>query len=1439
MKKIIEIIITLTLLLATNVFADKYCKDIHKYLFEEGVNLLENYKVYEEYQEYNAGVENPRYNKMKEGSWKEDEADWVYGYAESDGPSIYVTGVDDLSEVIMELFMKSITHFWDADNFVIHQTSGHNIVSGYLYNQEYIVHDIPSAVTKTYTTLFGYNHEIHYKRVNYTSWGDYQQFQLVNGGTVTLWSLGKVYKVSIESIDDYINNHNVYIVAHYNIQGQLVNYDPPYYVHMGDAMWGHFTSQNPDWEYSYLGRIIHLIGDMAVPAHVHNDNHAPNFDLGGWDTSACDEYEGWDDTYDPFIGTLMYPAGGYLGNNVDLIEMWDAETTLQEYGGLIDVPSDYEDEDFLFDLFYSINQVTDMFASDDLDGDCNAHPDHPFSEYPFIQEMQDKFENEVLPNFPNIQNSHEITDTGEREAIRDFCIPSAIRGIATFLEWYAQINNFTPIAVYYRPVAGHVALDGGSGNITDVSITFDKQGSGEDFTIHPNANGNFSTTLFTDQFGTYDIIYSLGNYLTVTLNNIQIEGGEDILQLPNVMLSQSGCIAGHVTLSGGGDNARPVTDVTIKAGDYSTNPDENGDYVLQVTIGTYDVKAFLPAYSFGIENDIVIEAGTTTTVDFTLHYTGYIFVSQDEDWHFTTIQDGIDAALDGEIVLVDDGIYYESGLSWFTWDFWTKHITVRSIHGPENCIIDVGGGTHGFFFEEDYTYSSSDVIDGFTIRNAEGSGIWIGNGSPTIRNNIIRECGYEYSYNDPHYLLGGGIHCKGSGTITGNIIEDNINACCGGEPDEVSYGGGIYIETEETDTVKVIGNTIRGNAAFEGGGIYATGTGEVVIDNNEITENSYADPGYPWIGYGAGITCQNCTSVKINYNLIHHNIEGPYGANNVVYINTYYPGPLDADVEITNNTIANNNNMNAVTLSLRTGNICTLTNNIIAYNHYGIYRYFGPHPIITYCNVWGNEEDYHGTNPGENCISEDPHFFDPANGNYSLIWNEDTFSPCIDTGDPDTDWDTDNTPPDMGAIPAISHDYFYNQYDGGVIDHIEWISFPALNRITTGYTEALGLLQRQELIDDDQYSTDDILDHVVFEDEEQIYFYNESWINELQPDGYLHSYQGYKIVLQEGYTSADIGISGTWEDESEPIQLYANKANWVGCYLEEPATLRDAFDSIWDEWISIKSEHWAIFREWEEEEIRGTVNPGELYIITVENDCELIWNESSPPVPPYRKEMTDYFSYEEKLDYMPILVDTVYGDTAVAELGVYYEDECIGASKVTDGYPVQILAYTPESGSKDGGNGLEFMLYYGSSKNKAKVVTNYTVFNRETSAFVSKPVYYDRDDFVRVRLNTEGHQPEYEFALMNNYPNPVHNGLTNISFALPKDDKNAEIQIFNIKGQLVKSVDCNGIVDSGNGQYTITWDCHDNNGKEVSNGIYFYKLTSDNKTAVKKMLVIH
>ncbi|MCK4584748.1 T9SS type A sorting domain-containing protein, partial [candidate division WOR-3 bacterium] len=91
------------------------------------------------------------------------------------------------------------------------------------------------------------------------------------------------------------------------------------------------------------------------------------------------------------------------------------------------------------------------------------------------------------------------------------------------------------------------------------------------------------------------------------------------------------------------------------------------------------------------------------------------------------------------------------------------------------------------------------------------------------------------------------------------------------------------------------------------------------------------------------------------------------------------------------------------------------------------------------------------------------------------------------------------------------------------------------------------------------------------------------------------------------------------------------------------------------------------------------------------------------------------------------------------------------------------------------------------------------------------------------------------FSLRQNFPNPIFSE-TQITYSIP-GNSNAitDLKIYNATGRLVKTlVNKNQLT----GFYTVRWDCRDDKGKPIPNGIYFYRLSVGEKIAVKKMVVI-
>jgi nitrous oxidase accessory protein NosD len=243
-----------------------------------------------------------------------------------------------------------------------------------------------------------------------------------------------------------------------------------------------------------------------------------------------------------------------------------------------------------------------------------------------------------------------------------------------------------------------------------------------------------------------------------------------------------------------------------------------------------------------------------------------------------TIQAGIEAAVNGDTVLVSGGDYFERI------NFHGKNITVKSTSGPKFTVIDGRHGGSVVTFESGETQNAR--LEGFTVRNGvstDGGGILIlGGASPSIVRNTI-------SFNTA--TSGGGIYAIASAPL----IQDNTiagNTASGA-------GAGLFLENGAAGA-RIIGNRVMGNTAQhgDGGGIMIRAFGGTLVLNNYIKSNR-SEGVFP-ATHGGGLYLQASSDrVVVIQNVVASNsadqgggiylvIEGghtPLIANNTVFRN--------------------------------------------------------------------------------------------------------------------------------------------------------------------------------------------------------------------------------------------------------------------------------------------------------------------------------------------------------------------------------------------------------------------------------------------------------------------------------------------------------------------------------------------------------------------------
>ncbi|GAI20599.1 unnamed protein product, partial [marine sediment metagenome] len=211
---------------------------------------------------------------------------------------------------------------------------------------------------------------------------------------------------------------------------------------------------------------------------------------------------------------------------------------------------------------------------------------------------------------------------------------------------------------------------------------------------------------------------------------------------------------------------------------------------------------------------------------------------------FGSIQEAIDFATNGDVIIVAEGIYTGDGNRDI--HFKGKALTVRSQNGPENCVIDCNGREtephRGFNFSNNLNTNA--IIDGFTIINGysdEGSGINCRDNqgsSLTISNCNIRN---HTSLGD--YGVGNGaISVRDGIYLIHNCLISNNSA------------SGIYCG--DTISTAITNCTITGNTI---GGIFCRGDSNVEISNCTITANTFRDGGGIYCNGIISMTITNCT----------------------------------------------------------------------------------------------------------------------------------------------------------------------------------------------------------------------------------------------------------------------------------------------------------------------------------------------------------------------------------------------------------------------------------------------------------------------------------------------------------------------------------------------------------------------------------------------------
>ncbi|HNW99742.1 MAG TPA: FlgD immunoglobulin-like domain containing protein [Candidatus Cloacimonadota bacterium] len=1463
MKRILLLIIIMSLAIM-NLYA--HMQWVHQRITHEAFDLLKlsypsSYHGLDEMESYlgtdetydqhwndspNSSYAGPKLgdSKITSGSWVEDEFDIVYHYGYPKMPDY--GPIDQIAYDLLDLTNlvnnnkthRTITHFWDADN-------GGEIASTHLTDT--ISGDIGQA-TWDFTIP-----ENAMKKIRAYQTGNYVERHMYPDGT-SVYIDGSGYQqvwYTDHALPGIIGLYNAngqmgHIVGYENLTN-IVSCNVPYYI-LGKP-----------YAYNRLGRMCHLLEDMSIPAHAHCTSHA------GQQGMYKDEYEV--DEGDKYFS-------------------WAANEVFNQFGSYIDVMNE---PDPLYDLMYIMNQVGDHYADGKRNGDDNYDHSIPYLDaiYQTLGNQthtSDINYNSTYDNFINNPNFNEMYNT---------IVPQTIRATAGLLYWFGietgQLSPPPPAmmvsgCVHYANQQNHANIKvelnyaGGQAYATTNSsgcytfyipprfwgqrititcsdphyydnyqeITTDPTGQNMDIPLTVINPVNFNQMYVSDSHNpnAFVSIDQAMEFINLMISDHMVSNNEVYLNILPGDIDLSDCTLHNTNTIPLNITLRGLSGATVRRVDNDGKNEisiENCKLTFQNVHFISNSPLYVPEQN-GLQNTNAMKLSNDATSSFT--FINCIFDYPPETGN---ISNRVIASNSFSIAFINctmsnfgicregfgDGSMHFDNCNHISFDLCTFH--------------DCGSNLGGAIFAADVNdlritnchFNNNIAVSLSLTAHGKGGALYLENCTrPLIKNNTFLE--NEVSSG------GSAIHCErnllnpinfviSNNLFQNNKIFDDVNITTDMNQvadailfDDVLLGSeskfynNIIIDNNETHNACIIRYIhSQGYLNINNTDFIASTNGSLVLASDESTIPTIFDNCIFSSGNGSSqFVCQTLPVIKYSYYTSSLNINGaiPINLDHVSQVN-YSDLKLDEH----------------------------------------------------YIPIWN--DTYRSP-----CIDAGAPDTDPGISFLNVPW----------------DVDSDNSRYDIGACIQQNPGHANGIITLKKSEEWNWISIPAVDAFanSTRYADHIfnvfNNFQNNGLFEDrDQYRLLEEMDWLYNDHSGKV-----NWDSQhgafatLEPEHQVRCQYGYKVQLRrdegsfvcpdkkvieyDGFKPGSVPgniistleimppVVGELGCNINPETGVLERETWLGYWLDKSMSPFVALAPVLPFIVSIKAQDWCMEREltgnpnhpysenWLGVIENGedlAINQGEMvavkYIGT--SDAQFHWGgeDLEPPSSPYfKREKPEHFVYNPKEDYLPIFA---YIDLSgyeegkePAEIAFYVDGVCKGAEKIK-GEEVQLKAYVMDDPFFEDKT-IEFKLW-SPIKSVSETNASYQVMNNQTGNYNSQPISLNNcGDYIRVRLYDSGTTVPYLptiTSLIGNYPNPF-NPETTIKYALA-NQSDVHLDVFNIKGQKVKTL----VNDKKSaGYYSVKWDGKDDNGHQVSSGVYFTRFIGDKKNLTRKMILL-